>query len=432
MHLFRELNRRQQAGQVASVAVVGAGLIGHGIVQQIGATAGMKPVVVVNRSVENSVAAWVKMGYRADEIVQSDDFATLQSAIEAGRPTVARDIEVVAALPMLDAVVEATGHVEYGARVALAAIRNGKHIIAMNSELDATIGPLLNHKARQAGVVWSNCDGDQPGVLMRLIQWVQNTGFEITAAINCKGFLDAHATPISIHPWAVKQNMSDRMCCAFTDGTKMHVENAVVSNATGLVPEKRGMHGVHTDMAHAIADCEATFGRGGLVDYTLGGDFGGGVFVLGRSEDASRVGQYLSYLKMGDGPNYLFFRPYHLCHIEAPLSVGEALVYGEATIAPLGAPVSEVITLAKRDLRAGEELDGIGGFACYGEIDRVENTRGLLPVGLTENVRLTRDVPQDEPIPLDAVELNEEDLVVRLRREQEAVFGEVAPELAAR
>ncbi len=293
--------------------------------------------------------------------------------------------------------------------------------MSLNAETDATVGCILKKKADEAGVVYSNSDGDQPGVLMRLIEYCRGCGFEVRSAVNCKGFMNIRATPESIKEWAIKQNTSPRMTAAFTDGTKMNIEQAVVCNATGLVPAKRGMIGVKTELKNALRDFEAAGATSGRpnVDFTLGGDFGGGVFVIARAEHEQMVKPYLKYLKMGDGPNYLFFRPYHLCHIETPLSAAEAVIYHEATVAPLGRPIAHAIAIAKRDLKAGETLDGIGGFLAYGEADVVENCTGFLPMGLAEEMRLLRDVPQDQPIPMDAVELDESRLIVKLWREQE-------------
>jgi len=275
-------------------------------------------------------------------------------------------------------------------------------------------------------VVYSNADGDQPGVIMRMVEYCRGCGFDVLAAVNCKGFMNIDATPDSIREWAVKQNTSPRMTCAFTDGTKMNIEQNVVCNATGLVPAKRGMVGVKTELKTAVKDFEgsgaitsAIEGGPGIVDYTLAGDFGGGIFIIARGKNREFVQPYLKYLKMGDGPNYLFFRPYHLCHIETPLSAAEAVIYGEATIAPRGKPVATTVAIAKKDLKAGDVLDGIGGFNQYGEIDVLENAKGLLPIGLAEGVKLKRAIKMDQPIPEDAVELNEESLLVRLWREQE-------------
>ncbi len=307
------------------------------------------------------------------------------------------------------------------AREALSCIAHKKHFVSLNAETDATVGPLLKKKADEAGCIYTNADGDQPGVLMRLIEYCRGCGFEVRAAVNCKGFMNIRATPSSILEWAQKQNTSPRMTAAFTDGTKMNIEQNVVCNASGLLPARRGMLGVQTDLKSALVDFSKSREMDGnaIVDYTLGGDFGGGVFVIARGVDAQMVQPYLKYLKMGDGPDYLFFRPYHLCHIETPLSAAEAVLFHEPTIAPRGAPSTHTISIAKRELKAGEVLDGIGGFNQYGQVDVAERCRGLLPIGLAENVRLSRDVKMDEPIAMDAVEHDESALLTRLWLEQE-------------
>lgn len=421
MTLINRLRKLESQGTTIQVAVAGAGLIGRGIARQVNLTPAMKAALVVNRTAERGVEAHVAAGRARSSVVVSDNIRELQNAIDANRPAVTTQLDALRQLDGLDAVVEATGAVEYGAQVALAAIESGKHIIMMNAETDATVGCALKQLADDAGVVYTNSDGDQPGVLKRLVDYVEGIGFEIVAAVNCKGFMDVFATPDSIRPWATKQNTSLPMTTAFTDGTKMNIENAVLANATGLVPEKRGMHGIRTDLNHALNDCMRAFRGRGVVDYTLGGDFGGGVFVIGFNDDPTMVQPLMKYLKMGDGPNYLFFRPYHLCHMETPLSIAEAVLDREPTIAPLGAPVVEVVAIAKRDLNAGERLDGIGGHAIYGEIDLVERSRGLLPVGLADGARLMRPVRKGDPIETAIVEIDDAPALMRLRQQQAAL-----------
>ena len=419
MTLLSRLVKRENRGDVINVAVTGAGFIGRGMVYQIDRFPGMRTALIINRTAKRAVDSFVYAGRHGDDIIVSDDVRRLQQAMDAGDAAVTCRAEVLREVRGIDVVVEVTGAVEYGAEVALYAIEGGKHVVMMNAETDATVGCALKRRADGAGVVYTNSDGDQPGVLKRLVDYVQGLGFEIVAAINCKGFMDIHATPETIRPWAEKQNTSLPMTTAFTDGTKMNIENAVLANATGLVPDVRGMHGIETNLAGALADCLAAFTRRGVVDYTLGGDFGGGVFVIGRGENPVMIQPYMQYLKMGGGPEYLFFRPYHLCHYETPLSIAEALLDGEPTIAPLGRPVVEVVTIAKRDLKPGDVLDGIGGYACYGEIDAAAGASGLLPIGLADGAVMMRPVMCDRPISYDAIELPRESLLMRLRREQE-------------
>ena len=420
--LFRQLQRLQDKGEPICVGVIGAGFMGRGIVYQLAKMPGLHPSLIVNRTADRAIEAYELAGFNPKHVLVSEDPKALSNAVAEKRPCVATSPEIAGEVAALDVVIEATGAVELGAREALSCIKNKKHFVSLNAETDGTVGCLLKKKAEEAGVVYTNADGDQPGVIMRMVEYCRGCGFEVLAAINCKGFINLHATPDTIMEWAVKQKTSPKMTCAFTDGTKMNIEQTVVCNATGLIPGKRGMFGVKTDQKNAIRDFEAGGALNttpGIVDYTLGGDFGGGIFIIARAEHPQMVQPYLKYLKMGDGPNYLFYRPYHLCHIETPLSAAEAVLYREPTIAPMGRPVAQTITIAKRDLKAGEMLDGIGGYKQYGQIDTVWNCRGLLPIGLSDGVRLTRDIKLDEPIPLDSVELDESKLLTRLWREQE-------------
>ncbi|MEM7228594.1 MAG: NAD(P)-dependent oxidoreductase [Planctomycetota bacterium] len=415
MTLFRRLKNHPDT---IGVAVTGAGLIGRGTVRQVDLTPNMTTRLIVNRTPERGVDAFVHAGRDRADIVVSDDCAVLQAAIDANRPAVTSNVDALASCNGIDAVVEVTGAVAYGAEIALRAIEGGCHVIMMNAETDATVGNALKVRADAANVVYTNSDGDQPGVLQRLIDYVDGLGFDIVAAMNCKGFMDIHATPDTIRPWAEKQNTSLAMTTAFTDGTKMNIENAVLANATGLLPDVRGMHGVTSTMDTAVDDCVAVFQSRGIVDYTLGGDFKGGVFVLGYGDDPVMVQPYMQYLKMGAGPFYMFYRPYHLCHFETPITIAEAVLDHTPTIAPLSKRLTEVVTIAKHDLAPGDVLDGIGGYTCYGEIDTAENARGLMPIGLAHGVRVTRAIPRDTPIPLDAVDLDEDSRLVQLWREQ--------------
>jgi predicted homoserine dehydrogenase-like protein len=421
MTLLNRLAKRERAGRSIGVAVAGAGLIGRGIVRQVDLTPGMHTALIVNRTIDRAVEAFVLAGRNRSDVVASERADQLQAAIDDGLPAVTTSLQAIRDLEGIDAAVEVTGAVEYGAKMALCAIEGGKHVVMMNAETDATVGCALKQLADDAGVVYTNSDGDQPGVLMRLIDYVQGIGFEIVAAINCKGFMDVHATPETIRPWALKQNTSLPMTTAFTDGTKMNIENAVLCNATGLVPDKRGMHGIKTDMNTALQDCIRAFRKHGVVDYTLGGNFGGGVFVIGYGNDPVMIQPLMKYLKMGDGPYYMFYRPYHLCHMETPFTIAEAVLDHEPTIAPLGRAVVEVVAIAKRDLRPGDMLDGIGGHTAYGEIELAEKARGYLPIGLAERALVTRAISKGEPIPLNAVQLRDDSVLLELRAQQEKI-----------
>lgn len=427
MHLYRELRRRQQFGRVIRVVVSGAGSMGRGIAMQLQAVQGVEPAVIVNRTIERAIETWLMLGASRDEIVVSDDPRLIQIAVEQGLACVCRDLGAALSLKEIEVLVEATGSVPAGAKSVLSAIHAGKHVVVMNAELDATLGCYLAERARQQGVVYGYGDGDQPGVLMRILEWMDLLGFEVVAAVNCGDVLDVRATPQGCAPLAAKMKTSARVACSFADGTRMNLVNAIVSNATGLKPEVRGMHGLRTIRRDAIRDFGGVLEKRGVVDYTQGGDFGSGVFVIGRCEDWERVGHYFNYLNLGPGPDYLFFRPHHLCHLELPLSVAEAVIYREPTLAPMGAPVSDVVAIAKRDLKAGEILDGIGGSTFYGQIDTVERARDFLPCGLAAGAVLVKSIAADEPIPRSVVEFSAGDYAVNLRRLQETLFSTFQP-----
>jgi predicted homoserine dehydrogenase-like protein len=239
---------------------------------------------------------------------------------------------------------------------------------------------------------------------------------------NIKGMIDPYRTPETQRAFAEANKQQVKMITSFADGTKIAMEMAVVANATGFTVGTRGMYGPrcgHANEAAGLFPTEQLLG-GGLVDYILGAEPGPGVFIIGYDENPIRQ-KYMDYFKMGKGPFYVFYTPYHLPHIEAPLTAARAALFADPSITPLDGPVCEVITLAKRPLRAGEVLDGIGGFSCYGVLDNATVARrdGLLPMGLAEGCRLTRDIPRDQPITYADVVPPPDRIADRLRAEQD-------------
>jgi len=419
--LLRELRHREATGDPIRTAVLGVGFMGRGVVQQLAHMAGLRPSLIVNRTLDAAAAAYEAAGVDRQDIVASDDLATLERAVSAGRPTITSRQEIAGAIKSLDVVIAAGSDIGATVTEALACIDHRKHFVSLSGETDATFGCILSAKASAAGVVYSNADGDQPAVLVRLAEYCSAIGFDVVGAINCKGFLDVTATPESISRWAVKQNTSPRMTCAFTDGTKMNLEQNIVCNATGLLPSRRGMTGIKTDLAHALESFEGAglLGSRGFVDYTLGGDFGAGVFVIARSNDPGFAQPYMRYLKMGDGPYYVFFRPYHLCHFETPLSAAEAVIYGQPTVPQRRAPAAHTIALAKRELKSGDSLDGIGGYNQYGQVEAADGAQGYLPIGLADGVRISQKAARHQPIAFSEVELDGKSPLVRLWHEQQ-------------
>ena len=418
------LKKRQAEGRPIQVGIIGAGYMGRGMVLTIEKSVpGMRVAAIYNRTPAKAKLALTQCGI--DDIVEAKTSADIDAAVEAGRHAYTDDPDILSASGHIDAIVEATGEVEFGARVVSDAIDNGKHVILMNAELDAVVGPILKVKADSAGVIISNVDGDQPGVVMNLFRWVETIGYQPVLAGNIKGLQDHYRTPETQKGFADQHKQGVKMITSFADGTKISMEMAVVANATGFGVATRGMKGPVCDHVSQALDHfdEAELSRGGIVDFILGAEPGPGVFVIGFNDEPV-LRQYANYLKMGDGPYYTFYVPYHLPHLESPLTVARAVCFGDAATAPIGGPYADVLTAAKRDLKAGEVLDGIGGFHAYGMVDEIAISRegNCLPMSLIEGCTLKRDIPQDEIITYDDVDVPEGRLCDALRREQDAYF----------
>ena len=399
------------------VAVVGAGFVSKGLVHRLVQRDDVAPPIVSNRDPDRAIQVYKAAGIDKDRIVASDDPSILSEALAEGRPAVTSDTGVLTELQGLDVVVEATGAMEFGARTILASLRAGQHVVSMNAEVDALVGHHLDTVAVRHGVTYSIGDGDQPGVLMRMLEETRELGLEPVMALNCKRNLNVHQSPEDSRPFAERDGTSVHMTTAFGDGTKMHIENVVTSNLSGLTPPPIGTEGVRTELATVAADVREAGIPGGSVHFTLGGDFGGGVLVLAQSKDPEFDAPYLRYGKLGDGPWYPLFRPYHLIHMEVPATIQQLAAGGP----PLGdrtpQPVASCVAVAKRHLAAGEQLDGIGGGACYGLAASRNEATGLLEVGLSQFATLRRDIAADRPIELDDVELDEAAYLVRLHRD---------------
>lgn len=430
-----ELRKRQEAGNPVRVALVGAGAMGRGITNSIlNSIPGMDVVAIANRTLANARRAYTDAGVEAVREVST--VADLEAAIALHQYAITDDPLLVAQADGIDALVEVTGTIEYAAAVVLEAIQHRKHVILMNAELDGTIGPILKVYADRAGVILSACDGDQPGVQMNLYRFVKTIGLTPLVCGNIKGLLDPYRTPATQAPFAEKWGLSVQMATHFADGTKVMFEQAIVANGTGMKAAKRGLlgysHPGHVDEMTKLYDIDQLKELGGIVEYALGSQPGPGVFVFGTLEDPKHR-QYLHLLKMGEGPLYSFYVPYHLCYFEVPISIARVVLLNDVVLAPIGGQVVDVIATAKRDLQAGETIDEIGGFMTYGLCENADvvQAENLLPIGLAEGCRLKRSIAKDQAITYDDVEVPAGRLCDRLRAEQDAHFG-VAKLLAVR
>jgi predicted homoserine dehydrogenase-like protein len=415
----KALQQRAQAGNPIRVGLVGAGYSGRNIAYQIiKSFPGLRLVAISNRTRSAAVGAYGSAGVTDVRIVENR--GAIEQAIRKQQFAVSESANVLCEAEGIDAIIEATGTIEFGAGVVVKAIEHGKHIVLMNVELDATLGPILKARADRAGVVYSNSDGDEPGVAMNMIRFVRSIGLKPVVAGNLKGLYDPYRTPETQRGFAEKNSQKPETMTSFADGTKLSMELNVLANATGFRVGKRGMYGAalkHVNESSQFYQDKLI--DGGMVDFLIGAAPGNGAFVLGYSEDPVKAA-YLKYLKMGEGPLYTFYTPFHLPQLEIPLTVARAVLFRDATVQPIGAPVCDSIAIAKRDLKAGEVLDGIGGFACYSLIENYDTSRqaNALPMGVSAGCRLRKDVPKDRLVTYDDVELPAGRLCDKLRQEQ--------------
>lgn len=420
------LGNRQREGNPVRVGLVGAGYMGRGMARQmVQSMIGIDVVAIANRTLDLAIEVFEACGV-GDQVVEASSQEELDRALAAGKRVVTSDPVLLCRSPSTEAILEATGEVEYGARTALAAIEGGKHLVLVNAELDATVGPILKVMADKAGVIISNADGDEPAVAMNMVRFVRSIGYRPVLAGNVKGFYDPHRNPDTQLGFANQHGQRPKMVTSFADGTKLSMEASVLTNATGFSVAQRGMTGHrcgHVKDVLGLFDLDSLLQRP-LVDFVLGAEPGSGAFVIGFDDDKERRA-YMQYFKMGEGPFHVFYRPFHLTHLEAPLTVARAVLFGDAAIAPLGGPRAEVVTYAKKDLEPGDELDGIGGFTCYGMIDNVDTARQqrAFPMGLTDGCVMRRAVGADSMLTVDDVELPLGREVDRLRTSQDQLFG---------
>jgi predicted homoserine dehydrogenase-like protein len=424
------LARRAAEGRPVRVGMVGAGAMGRGVALQVSLhVPGMQVVAIANRTLATAERAYREAG--REDVTHVDSVAALDRAITAGRPAVTEDPSLLCAADGVDVIFEVTGTIEYGARVVLDAIANGKHVVTMNAELQGTLGPILKRRADAAGVVFTDSEGDQPGVIMNLYRFVTGIGVKPALLGNLKGLHDPYRNPTTQEGFAKAKGLSANMATSFADGTKISYEMAIVANATGVGVARRGAYGPdfrgHVSGAVDSFPVEEIIERP-IVDYVVGAEPAPGVFIYGTHDHPTQV-KFLELYKLGDGPLYTFYTPYHLCHFEVPSTLARAALFQDPVITPLGAPVVDVITAAKRDLKAGETIDAIGFYMTYGLVENAPVTlaENLLPNGLAEGCVLKRDVPKDQVLTYDDVEVPAGRLADELRAEQTRLFaGELA------
>ena len=444
----RQLAKRAAENNPIRVGIIGAGKFGAGLVAQLSQMQGIVASAIADINLKHAIGAYTVSNIPTDAISHVRNADAINDAIRSGKRAVTEDGLHIIQSDLIDVVVEATGIPEVGARMAYHTLMHQKHLVMVNVETDVTVGPLLRRLADNAGVVYTLVDGDQPGVTMNIVEWAKTLGFEIVAAGRGTIFYDDDRAGI---PDTVPQRfgfsqaliqrrtINFKMFNSFRDGSKAQIEMTSLANMAGLPPDVRGMHEPSVNISD-IAQVFSLKEEGGILSCHGVVELANSIAIDGKTmlDDPLRMGVFVvirtdhpftqedlanyNLHPGGEGKNYLLYRPYHLVAVEAPISIAKAVLYGQPTGTPLPTPVADVITVAKRDLKAGEILDGSGGYTVNGLIEKAEIARAenLLPLGLADGTKLKCDVSQGETISYDMVELDEDSFVLKLRRLQDA------------
>ncbi len=427
LNMNRKLIAREEAGKTIHTGIVGAGQMGRGMVTQMVLMHGITPSIVSDIQVQNAINAFKYAGVSDDDIAVAKTIEEANRYMEAGKYVACEDANFISQANLVECAIDATGVPDVGARVATESIKNGKHVVMLNVETDVVIGPYLKRLAEQNGVLYTGSAGDEPGAVMELYDFATAMGMDVKVMGKGKNNrLARDCNPDTVLEEATRRKMSPKMLCAFKDGTKTMVEMTAMSNATGLIPDVIGGHGIACDVKglndmYRLKEDGGILNKHGVVEYVNG--IAPGVFVTVSTENPE-IAYQMQYHSMGPGPLWTLYRPYHLCNLETPLTVAKLIIDGETTIVPKGGLVSECITVAKKDLKAGETIDGIGGYTTYGSIATKEESdaKGYVPYGLvTKGARMLKDAKKGQLLTLDMVELDTSTLIYKLRKEQDAM-----------
>ena len=426
MELYRRLTEMEALGQSIRVGLVGCGQMGSGMVHLTARMPGMRTVAIADIDVQRPLRVFAELGIPRSQICVTNHPGQAEDALASGQFLVSEDATLLAQLPSLDSVVEASGDTEVGARVAWDCIENRKNIVMLNVETDVTVGYLLHRAAQKNDVVYTVASGDEPAVCKMLYDFSRTLSFDVVCLGKGKNnIIDYTATPESCREEALSKNMNPKMLASFKDGTKTMVEMAAVANATGLVPDVPGMHGLKVNLDELVKvfipqEDGGILNQRGCVDYSTG-PIAPGVFAI-VATDEPRIQADMQFVSMGDGPYYLFLRPFHLCNIETPIAVAEAAIYHETTVVA-NYRKAEVVAVAKRDLAPGDTIGGIGSAEIFNRIYRYDEAHSMkaLPMGLAPGARVLRPVPKGTPLTLDCVAPDTTRFVYQLRQQQDAL-----------
>ncbi len=420
------LHKRDAENNPIKVAVIGAGIMGQGIINQIFRySPGIDVVVIYNRTLSKAENAIKNIGIENYAIAESN--AQYNKARELNKMVLTQNIDVLCEAADVDVVIEVTGTIEFATKTILKAFESGKHVLSFNAEIDATIGPILKYKAEQSGVRYTVAEGDQPGVTLNLYRQVKSMGFNPLLCGNIKGLQDRYRNPTTQKSFAAQWDMTPEMVTSFADGTKISFEQACIANATGMKVAQRGMLGYYTDKhvdeMKGLYDIDQMRELGGIVEYAVGAKPGPGVYIYATIEDDFSK-KYLKYVKMGEGPLYSFYIPYHLLFFEIANSISRMIDFKDDILSAKNGLVVDVVTTAKVDMEKGEVIDGLGGYKSYGLCENysISKKENLLPMGLANGCILTKNIAKDQVISYDDIILPEGRLVDFFKNEQSKLF----------
>lgn len=431
MGLASDLARRQdEKGRPIRIGLIGCGEMGTDIVTQCAQMTGITVAAIAELHPEQAKKAVSIAGYPDDHLMTVENGKTLDAAIASSKTAFTSDSQAICKSEHIDLVIDATGRPAVGAEIGLTAMEHGKHLVMMNVEADVTIGAYLNAEAKRLGVVYTLGAGDEPSSCMELINFVQGLGYPIVAAGKGKNNpLNIDATPPAYMEEAKRRNMNPRMLVEFVDGSKTMVEMCAIANATGLVPDKPGMHGPAAtlpELEKVLCPKEhgGVLSKKGVVDFSIGKGVAPGVFVIAEMAHP-RLRERMHDLKLGEGPYYKFFRPYHLTSLEVPLSCARAVLYGTADMQPLPTPSAEVCAVAKKDLKPGDTLDAIGEYTYRAWIMTKQDSdhAKAIPCGLLEQAKVTKPVKKGELITYANTAVDATSKIVHLRKRQDEMLA---------
>ncbi|MFR3684304.1 MAG: NAD(P)H-dependent oxidoreductase [Enterococcus sp.] len=414
MTLYGKLLEREQNGAPIKVGVIGAGQMGYGMVSQISTIPGM--IVAGISDINLDAAKRAADAYNA-------------SAAEKVNILTSTDFKEIVHSPNVEVIVDATGVPEAGAKISLETLIAKKHLVLLNVEIDITVGPLMKKLYDAADLVYTGSDGDEPAATVQMYEFAKSMGMEVLVAGKGKNnALKVSANPDTAQAEADSKGMNSHMLAAFQDGTKTMAEMNLLSNAIGYVPDVVGMHGISADLDGTVEKLNLKENGGvlnsfGVVEYVDG--IAPGIFciVKGQNEGVQHELNYL--LKKGERDHHILFRPYHLCSLETPLTIARAVLEHDTAIVPLGAPISETVAVAKRDIKAGEKIDGIGGYCVRGVLETHADMEknGNVPIGLVGGASVAkRDIKDGAFLTIDDIELDESTTVYKLRKLQDETF----------